>query len=430
MKSLENKDNPRKMPSRSTNVLSTNAGLLLLALLINYPTTVHAQSVDSCMSAPLGDALTICQSILDSGSRNADVYWRLSSAQFQNAQPSLAKETLTEALRLHPGNPKLQTLKDIIDSDSTEQALIARSAQLNQSSIDKGAMKITCLTKTGELAISACTRRLELTDVDGERIRKRLASVKEAQSAAQLATASVSAAPVIPAPAPSQASQPLVTTPEATLPSFQPPTIDPLLPTAAEVAENARRAAYGTLVTDVQTRLNDFGLNAGLPDGVPGNRTREALRTFYSAVGKPVITSISDQTLDDLVSAKYPYDSAESLLQESQLALTDGNLALAVQKLTQAKNTSGLITIPDSLEREIQSSLIAEQPGVPQKTTASNPVPESSSEKPAQSLVVPASTGSMQDMEVLMSRIQILQGQIKRQQAEQARQLKRLREAF
>ena len=119
----------------------------------------QAQSVNSCMSARSADALTVCQSIIDSGSRNVDVYWKLSSAQYQDGQQALANRTLSEALRLHPGNAKLITLKEIISSDATEQKLIAESAKRNQTSMDQGALKIACLTKGGSVAISACERR-------------------------------------------------------------------------------------------------------------------------------------------------------------------------------------------------------------------------------------------------------------------------------
>ena len=413
----------------ASGITTLGGAALILALTLSHAPSVQAQSVDSCMSARLADALKTCQAIIDNGSRNADVYWKLSSAQYQDGQQALANKTLSEALRLHPGDAKLQTLRDIIASDSAEQALIARSAQLNQSSIDKGAMKIACLTKSGELAISACKRRLELTDVDGDRIRARLATLTAAQNESRIATA-----PVAPRPVPEPTPEPiaLAPTPEPVAPAIQNPAPDvqPIAPTAdpASIAAEARRAAYRTLVTEVQTRLNGFGLNAGLPDGVPGNRTRQALTEFYTATGMPVITSISDLTLEDLIAAEQPFQRAESLLQESRLALTDGNVQLAVQKLNAAKNNSGLVQIPPTLERDIQSSLIAAQSP---STPAPLPAPVSTpSPAPAPQTTVNTAAAGQQNFSALMSQIKTLQGQIQRQQAEQANQLTRLRSAL
>ena len=172
------------MPHRICQLPGVSLALILPLLFSGHS---HAQSVESCMSARLADALNVCQQIINNGSRNVDVYWKLTSAQYQDGQQALANRTLSEALRLHPGNAKLETLKEIISTDSAEQRLIAESAKRNQASMDQGALKIACLTKAGSVGISACERRLSLTDQDGDRIRARLKLLKDSQTPTQLA---------------------------------------------------------------------------------------------------------------------------------------------------------------------------------------------------------------------------------------------------
>lgn len=432
---------------RLPNLISTGlAAMMLLATLSLSSLPARAQSVDSCMAARLADALTICQAILDSGSRNVDVYWKLSSAQYQDGQQALANKTLAEALRLHPGNAKLETLRDIISSDSTEQQLIARSAQLNQNSIDKGALKITCLTKTGEIAISACKRRLELTNVDGERMRSRLTELEEAQTATRIATApSQPTTTTVPKPVEPVAVFVPVPTPSPTEPAQEnvDVTNTALLdtsPSPEELALQERRAAYKELVAAVQTRLNNFGFNAGYPDGVPGNNTRNALSDFYSAINAPIITSISDLTLEDLNDAQIKLDIAKRQLSESQAALSQGNARLAVQKLNDAKASSGLLKVPADFERSIQASILASQNPVPEQPTQEPTAPNTvAAIKPVPTpapnpVVVPSQTSTAanapQNYASLMAQIKTLQGQIQRQQAEQSNQLDQLRSAL
>jgi len=166
-----------------------NLGLLtslLLAVAI-FPGHAKAQTVDDCMNARQADALKLCKQVLDNGSRNADVYWTLSSALYQDGRQTLAKKLLKDALKLHPGNKKLLALQDLIASAITEKELIERSSELNQRSLDQGALKISCLIKSGKEAISACRRRLELTDDDGDRIRARLSELERIRTLALLA---------------------------------------------------------------------------------------------------------------------------------------------------------------------------------------------------------------------------------------------------
>ena len=359
----------------------------------------QAQSVNSCMSARSADALTVCQSIIDSGSRNVDVYWKLSSAQYQDGQQALANRTLSEALRLHPGNAKLITLKEIISSDATEQKLIAESAKRNQTSMDQGALKIACLTKGGSVAISACERRLDLTNDDGARIRARLAMLKKSQAITQGGDAPSRIKPINQTPEPAERVVVIV-----------PPTpVQPIQPSAAEQEAFARQEAYKELVAGVQQNLNDFGFNAGRPDGVPGSNTRKALASFYQAINAPIVTSINDNTLLDLQQAKRNKAQAQSILLEGQSALSEGNARLAQIKLSAARRTSALLKEPSNFEKNILNALN------PNNQPPTQPPPNVASRTP--------------QFDTLMRQINALQGQIQRQQSSQASQLNQLRDA-
>jgi len=401
------------------------ASLCLIIASLSPNSQVLAQSVDECMSAQVNDAVELCQRIIDNGSRNSDVYWKLSSAQYQSGQVDQANKTLDDALRLYPGDTRLESLKEIISTNTSEQALIARSARLNQNSLDKGAMKISCLTKNGDVGISACKRRLELTNQDGDRIRARLASLEEIQEANRLALAPTE--PVV-------TQEKTVTIPEPT-PEPEPfteaeePEADP-----QQAIAEARREAYKSLVSDVQSRLNAFGFNAGYPDGVPGANTRRALADFYVATGASPVTSITDVTLEDLQSEESKLERANVALRESQQALTEGNRTMAIARLDEAKELSGLLKVPEAHARALAAGVQKEPEQIvfnqPIETPVSSPT---TSSEAADVQTASASTSGADPGALfgeLIGQINELQGRIRRQQNDYDQQLQQLREAL
>ncbi|MFK7853258.1 MAG: peptidoglycan-binding protein [Granulosicoccus sp.] len=397
------------------NRLRTLSVLLLVFIAPFFSAQSHAQSVANCMSAKLSEALSICQSIINSGSRNVDVYWKLSSAQYQDGQQALASRTLSDALRLHPGNAKLETLREIISVDSTEQQRIAESAKRNQASVDQGALKIACLTKAGSVGISACERRLELTNQDGDRIRKRLALLKSSQTPTQVARAPK---PTVPQTRPSEPVATIVPTPPA----------QPSQRSAGEEESTARQAAYKNLVAGVQQNLNAFGFNAGRPDGVPGANTRRALTSFYQAINAPVVTSITDDTLLDLQQASRDKVQAQKLLAESQRALGSGDAQLARNKLGAARRTSALLDEPLGLETNILTALnAAAEPKIP---VPSAQAPRQVAQTPVQNQSQQIPENNTAQFDSLMGQINILRNQIQTQQSTQASQLDQLRGAL
>ena len=320
----------------------------LLLVCTSFSMSTHAQSVEDCMSARQADAAPVCKSVLASGSRNVDVYWKLSSTQFQDGEQELANKTLDRALSLHPGNAKLLTLRERISAASTEKAMVIRSSKVSQSSVDKGAVKITCLIKSGTEAILACEQRLKLTNEDGDRIRARLAALKLEQGDIVVATTKA---------------------PTATQPSVK-TRVAVVAPTAAELAAQASKNAYKALVAEVQTTLNEFGFTAGTPDGVSGGKTRTALSEFYTTIGAPVSTSITAATLDDLTREKRKLASAEQLLKQSEQSIQQGNPQLADQQLADARIASSLLQVPAQHEQAVAIAQLALAPVTPE-----NPLP-------------------------------------------------------
>lgn len=307
------------------------------------------------MSANVADALTICQSLIDQGSRNADVYWRITSALYQDDQIQESKNLLNDALRLHPGNEKLETLKQIIYTDVTEQQLLAESAKRNQSSMDRGALKIACLTKSGEVGISACQRYLELTNEGGDRIQARLDFLQPTQPSSQLATAPQE--PEKPTEIVAESSTQAEVEAEVEVEPVN--EFQTALTDESQRADefDARQAAYKQLVKNVQSGLNKLGFDAGTADGVPGARTRNALQDFYITTRQPTQNTISEQTLADLNAAQAQLSVAQVLLQGSQQALRSGDAILAQSKLGEAENSSLLLSVPPGLKSEIQARL-------------------------------------------------------------------------
>lgn len=413
----------------------------------------QAQSTDECMSARTDDALRICQSIIDGGGASADIYWKLSSAQYQNGQGELANRTLDTALGRYPRDSRLQSLKQIITTDSSEQAMIARSARLNQNSLDKGALKITCLTKTGDIGISACKRRLELTSQDGDRMRERLALLQELQQSSRLATVAVSEPParidtsLIETPEPEPFAEPDSVASNDNTDIQNPQSDAESLAEAAERIAQARREAYKSLVKDVQARLNEFGFDAGFPDGVPGRNTRRALSEFYVTIGSSPSTSITDLTLEDLQNEERKLNLSTRLIEESQKALDSGDLERARNQLERAQKTSALVRIPVPLAQSLRLPTVADviapatgQSGDGALTTASTgadsrPASDTQTSLAKQTTaavpVQPAgnSTATAQLSE-LLGRINVLHGRIRRQEADQQQQFETLREAL
>lgn len=68
-------------------------------------------------------------------------------------------------------------------------------------------------------------------------------------------------------------------------------------PGAAATSQPAAPATYRDLVTAVQLRLADLGLDPGPPDGVPGEKTVGAVKEFEKRAGLPATGEVSEDIL-------------------------------------------------------------------------------------------------------------------------------------
>jgi len=405
------------------------------------------------MNANQDEALTLCKSILDNGSHNADVSWKLASALYQDGQLVKAGEILANALRLHPGNSKLLKLQDIISSSTTEQEMLELAAQLNQRSYDQGALKMSCLTKSGLEGIAACKRRLELTDDDGDNIRARLTELNQQQQIEQQQNEQQipKQAPISLATSPPEQVSPasqlpsdlgdkpfaLEDTPESVINSANNQVLTDAGPDDAKLdtellAAEERKIAYKNLVIQVQSTLNELGFPTGTPDGFPGNKTRNALSDFYTVLDAPASKSINELTLANLNLEKSKLTNAKQLVKQSEEALANNNTELAKTTLADAKASSQLLKVPEALERKLRES----QPDNPADASKETPIISNTNfgepASPNTPGTTPSSTTKLENTQSeqfvdLMNKIHTLRGKIRRVEEDQVRRLEQVR---
>jgi len=323
---------------RSTTCLNV-ARLTLTFFAVSLTSASYAQSVDSCMEARASDAINVCQSILDKGSRNANVYWKLASSLHQFGNTDKANTVLQKARSLHPGDKNLRTLAKLIESDADEQAKLAASASKNERMLSQGALKIACLSKSGQEGIKACNDYLQLTNDDAGRMQNRLAELR-------------SASVPTPAPVPQPTPQPE--------PAPQPSPLPAPDNNDAKEPVQVARSAHAEAILTVQQLLNDLGFNVGRPDGIAGNRTRKALDDIYVQLGQiGDINNINQNTVADLDQARTDLVRARGVLQQSRSAEQNGEIQLAIDKLDEANRISPLLASPPNYRSSLSEKLIA-----------------------------------------------------------------------
>jgi len=347
-----------------------------------------------------------------------------------------AGEILANALRLHPGNSKLLKLQDIISSSTTEQEMLELAAQLNQRSFDQGALKISCLTKSGLEGIAACKRRLELTDEDGDNIRARLTELN-----AQQPTIIISTSPSEQPPPVSQLPSGLEDSPlnleDKPEPATDSESNQPLTGAGPDNAKlqvaEERKIAYKNLVLQIQSSLNELGFPTGTPDGFPGNKTRNALSDFYTVLDAPASKSIDELTLANLNLQKSKLANAKQLVKQSQEALAENNTDLAIRKLADAKASSQLLKVPEALERELRESQPDNQANSSNETQIVSKPKKGELASPGTLSPAPSSTTELENTSSeqfvdLMNKINTLRGKIKRIEEDQVRRLEQVRD--
>jgi len=356
------------------------------------------------MEANQNEAISLCKSILDNGSRNADVYWKLASALFQDGQQVSAERTLDDALRLHPGNSKLLKLQDFISSATTEQGLLSGSASYGDATPLKDSPLLNDLSR-----LSSPTQLNEPVSISDQRPNN----------------TDINSAPVIKSDN------------ELTLTDTDPIATNDI---ALQLAEE-RKNAYNKLVTQVQSTLNELGFPIGTPDGFPGSKTRNALSDFYTVLDKPASKSITELTLVDLNSQKSKLADAKQLIKQSKDALARNNIALAKIKLADAKSSSQLLKVPEELERKLrdfQSNDLANNSDNTSAATAAATLarsepkfggPESpDAQETTTSISAELDNAPAETFDELMNRINTLHGKIRRVEEDQIRRLDQVRD--
>jgi len=342
--------------------------LCIVPLLFVAPIT-NAQTVDSCMEAKGNNAIDLCSIIIESGNDDPNVYYKLASELYQRGDTDDALDLIDKSLEKYPNDDNLTRLKSYVELDSIETSQLQDSAQKNNSTIELGKLKITCRTKSTQAGMDACKEYLSETNVDEYLIRAR---VQEIEKILQEETKQKKPKFV----ATADPTEGLLTDPTLESETEQPANKeasqeeqDPSKP--ASKPKKDKKAAIASaekelkeLVMRVQTQLRELGFDAGQPDGIPGTRTRSALRKFYANL--PTLENefsesgfISDGTLEDLLNANSDKAKASKLLEESRVAANQGNYARALYRLNVAEKTSPLIRVPQGYRQEITDQILA-----------------------------------------------------------------------
>jgi len=316
---------------------------LTLTLGATFPRHAPAQSVDQCMTSKGNTAVSVCQKVLDNGSRSASVYYQLSSQLHQIGKTTQALSTIDKALSTHPGNSLLTDLKNRIISDADEDEAIKRSAEKNQVAMSRGQLKITCLTKSGTTGLRACRGYLAQTNVDGDRIRARENKLVNQIGSIQVTPPTPTPTP-IPAPTPKPDDTIIATNTERT---------ENPAPAPRKQPDNAVNSEQRQLTKDLQIQLSALGFNVGVPDGIAGRKTRTALADFYRLANKPASTALNAATLDEVRTANDTLSIAENQLQNSRQLASEGRLTEALTQLNAAERTSVFLSVPTGYRQNL-----------------------------------------------------------------------------
>jgi len=313
-----------------------------------------AQGVDDCMEASPARAPALCRALIDAGRGNADVWTQLALSLDKNGRGAQARSEIDTALTRYPRDADLLALRERLAARGTERERLERAGRRNVSAVAQGELKLLCRTRTGVAAIEACRRYLAATDVDGERIRTRLAELERA------------APDVAGAPAPPTPDRPRpIPLPEPSVePSGEPvsgPTTtvrnDPAAPSVEPAAAPLARTGEPLRVPDpeaelrrervasIQRALNALGQPAGRPDGIAGQRTREALASFDRLTGRED-SPLDESTLAALEEERLRLTAAEEALVTSRTAASDGRFDEAIERLGSAESASALLRVP------------------------------------------------------------------------------------
>lgn len=380
------------------------ATLLALQISLFHQVPAYSQTIDSCMQAKGNNAVELCSMILEAGTEDPNVYYKLASELYQRGDVEKSLELINSSLTKYPNNDNLTRLKSYVELDNVEAQQLKQSAEKNASRIELGKMKIACRTQNTQAGLDACNDYLSRTGVDKDLIESRIAELESQlkpttrpkpipstvvaanepapQENSRIEQAEASkplAEPIVVKPKPVEIEQPVpkqvdlsdldntvaATTPDRTADDADASLVAiPSRPANPAIADAEK--ALKELILNVQTNLQALGFDTGEPDGIPGRRTRLALDEFYQT--NPVPDNefsqngfISESTLADLQLAMRTKSQADRLLFESQTASSNGDYLNALARLDEATRTSPLLLIPVGYREKLESAVLAER---------------------------------------------------------------------
>lgn len=351
------------------------AAVLLLAALV--PTgAIHAQSVDDCMRAAPAEAIPICRALIDTGDADSAVWVQLGLSLNKSGRSDEASHAVAEGIERYPRDADLLALRDRLNASQSEAAQLEQAAERNASAMAKGDLKLVCRTRQGPVAIEACRRYLDMTDVDGDRIRKRLVTLEKASGTLPQPVPEVVTLPAPETPSESDvggtASLPESTSTVDERPASPPIAETPVAETSVPLPdpEADRRRER---VAKIQRALTALGLPTGVADGIAGQRTRNALARFDALTGHTSGTANDEGTLAVLEAERGRLERAEATLAASREAASEARNDEARTLLARARSESALLAVPagyaESLE-ETRLSTLAQRREADEKEAA------------------------------------------------------------
>ena len=411
--------------------------IMILVGTSSFSIPALSQSIESCMTARMTNALSICRSLINNGSRSAKVYFKLASTHHEMGNTGERDRILSAALKIHPKDADLGRLKSMLGNTNREDQELKKAAQKDLGSLNRGTLKLECFRDDTARGLAACQQFLTMTE--DSRVRTRLAYLESTN--------------VKPLPAPPPQDQIKPEPADEIALEIETETVPNTSPTKTQATSNAAalaRKEFKEQARRIQYHLSDLGFDVGVIDGAPGPKTLRALSDFYTVVGLPKRRTIDGFTEQDLESTRTKLNKARQLFSESQQLKAENAHRLALDKLASAEAESPLLAVPfgyrDSLESAVKNIELAKRgkttdpkpapkpaPApdpitVPAPAPAPDPIPVPKPAPAPGPIPVPAQESPQnQQLQQLLAQIKLTRNQLNKQRLSEKEQLSALR---
>lgn len=334
--------------------------LLSVSLLTPNGSAVQASEQD-CLSTSGALALEACQKALDQGNDSIDVYLKLIRSSNSLGEYDLALDTIDTAKLKYPRDKPLLELDKLVNSNKQELDYInSRKNKSPDTGVNNAKLKIleiSCLRKSGTLAINACNdyisakpnnipvlerradlffnneeyqaskndyeKLISLTGDSKYRVQYQLALQKIAETN-PVATVEVDETP------------PKTTAEVATIKST--PSLEPAPLSKTNDVENQRKR---DTVRQIQSLLTQLGFHPGYADGIAGKNTVDKLQEFYAYKEGSAPQELDQNLVRILEDALNNQKTAEA-------SLPNIDSSISAEKYQEAINTTetSLLTAP------------------------------------------------------------------------------------